>query len=166
MAESRASMQRIASILVPTDFSAGSRHAAEFACGLAKKLGARVTLLHVFHLPTAEYGDAVYATVADRTPSLLRSCEAALQAEAAALEDSGIGITTSLRQGNPAHEIVDVTRSQPIDLVVIATGGRRGLVRGLLGSVTEKVVRLSAAPVLTMPAFGESDEANPVIPEA
>jgi len=153
-------MERIERILVPTDFSEGSRRAAEFACFLAKVLGARLTLLHVFHMPTAEYGDAVYATVVDRIPSLLRSCEAALQAEAALMKAGGFETATLLREGNPAHEIVDAARSQKMDLVVIATHTHRGLARGLLGSVAEKVVRLSPVPVLTIHAFDEDREAE------
>lgn len=153
-------MEQIESILVPTDFSAGSRRAAEFACGLAKVLKARITLLHVLHVPTAEYGDAVYATVVDRMPSLLRSCEAALQAEAAAVSESDVEIATLLREGNAAHEIANVARTQKVDLVIIATHGRRGLARGLLGSVTEKVVRLSTVPVLTLHPFPEDAEAS------
>jgi nucleotide-binding universal stress UspA family protein len=152
-------MHHIENILVPTDFSVGSRRAAEFACAMAKVLGAHVTLLHVLHLPTPEYGDAVYATVVDRIPSILRSCQAALEAEAAAMNETGAQTATLLRQGKPAHEIVDVARDQKIDLVVIATHGRGGLARGLLGSVTEKVVRLSPVPVLTLHAFREGDEA-------
>jgi nucleotide-binding universal stress UspA family protein len=151
-------MWPIRDILVPTDFSPGSRRTAEFATTLAKALDARVTLLHVFHLPTTGYGDVVYATVVDRTPSLLRSCEAALQTEAALVKGSGVEATTLLREGSPAHEIADVARTRKVDLVVIATHGRRGLVRGLLGSVAEKVVRTSPVPVLTIHPFGDGNE--------
>jgi nucleotide-binding universal stress UspA family protein len=146
-------MRDIKNILVPIDFSAGSSRAVELACAMAKAFRARITLLHVLHLPNPEYGDAVYATVADRTPSLLRSCEAALQTEGARITELGIETTTLLREGNPAHEIVDVARGQKVDLLVIATQARGRLSRGLLGSVTEKVMRLSPVPVLTLHAF-------------
>ena len=130
----------------------------EFACGVAKGLGANITLLHVLHLPTKEYGDAVYATVVDRKSSVLRSCDAALQAEAAAAKETGIETGTLLREGNPAREIVNVARTEKFDLVVIATHSRRRLARGLLGSVAEKVVRLSPIPVLTLRGVDESNE--------
>jgi len=154
-------MDPIRNILVPTDFSDGSRHAEEYAAGLATALGARITLVHVFHVPTPAYGEAVYASVVDSIPSVLRSCEAALQAEAAAMKDRGVQATSVLRQGDPAHEIADVARAEKADLVVIATHGRRGMARALLGSVAEKVVRTSGAPVMTMNPFrGTSDSTS------
>jgi nucleotide-binding universal stress UspA family protein len=63
-------------------------------------------------------------------------------------------------QGTPHQAILDYIGEHDIDLVVMGTHGRTGLDRYLLGSITEKVVRLSDAPVLTvrMPAeySGES----------
>lgn len=63
-------------------------------------------------------------------------------------------------QGTPHQAILDHIDEHDIDLVVMGTHGRTGLDRYLLGSITEKVVRLSDAPVLTvrMPAeySGES----------
>ena len=53
-----------------------------------------------------------------------------------------------IRVGNPSIEIVDYAKKNNIDLIVIASHGRTGLNRFLLGSVAEKVVRLAQCPVL------------------
>lgn len=142
-------------ILAPTDFSEGARHSVEYAADLAKALGARLVLVHVFHLPTASYGEEVYASVVDTIPSLKRSCEAALQAELAIVKERGVEATAALLEGTPATEIAQAARTQKADLVVIATHGRRGLARALLGSVAEKVVRIAPVPVLTLHAFAD-----------
>lgn len=57
---------------------------------------------------------------------------------------------TALQTGNPYEVILDYTKDHAIDLVVMGTHGRTGLDRYLIGSVTEKVVRMSDVPVLTV----------------
>jgi nucleotide-binding universal stress UspA family protein len=64
----------------------------------------------------------------------------------------GFTVTTEIRRGPASHEITSVAR--PDDLVVMATHGRGGLQRWLLGSVAESVVRHSPAPVLLVRADG------------
>ncbi|MGK7957872.1 MAG: universal stress protein, partial [Crocosphaera sp.] len=58
--------------------------------------------------------------------------------------------------GNPSLEIVDYANNNNIDLIVIASHGRTGLNRFLLGSVAEKVVRLSQCPVLVWRDYNQS----------
>ena len=55
-----------------------------------------------------------------------------------------------LRQGNVYDAILDVAKDEKCDLIIIGTHGRRGLAHAFLGSVAEKVVRLSTVPVLTV----------------
>jgi nucleotide-binding universal stress UspA family protein len=64
---------------------------------------------------------------------------------------------TEVRSGNPHETILDYTDEHDIDLVVMGTHGRTGLDRYLLGSVTEKVVRTSDVPVLTVRGDGADD---------
>jgi nucleotide-binding universal stress UspA family protein len=52
--------------------------------------------------------------------------------------------------GNPRHEILDVARSESIDLIVIGTHGRRGFSRIIQGSVAEAVVRHAPCSVLSV----------------
>jgi nucleotide-binding universal stress UspA family protein len=121
----------VRAILLPTDFSDTSRAAAHIARAYAAALAANVHLLHV-----AEIGEQA-------TTALLGT------------EAEGFGprtaVTTAVRFGDPAHAIVEYARSQGIDLIVMGTHGRTGVTRALLGSVTERVVRLAPCPVLTVP---------------
>jgi nucleotide-binding universal stress UspA family protein len=59
-------------------------------------------------------------------------------------------VETVVRYGHPYREINAYTDVNDIDLVVMGTHGRSGLERYLLGSVTEKLVRTSRVPVLTV----------------
>lgn len=57
---------------------------------------------------------------------------------------------TVVRKGNPYEVILDYAKTQDVDLILMGTHGRSGLDRYLIGSVTEKVVRMSDVPVLTV----------------
>lgn len=63
--------------------------------------------------------------------------------------ERGIDVETRIGHGPPAGVITDYAEN--VDAVVMATHGREGLKHALLGSVTERVVRTSPAPVLTVP---------------
>jgi universal stress protein A len=71
--------------------------------------------------------------------------------EATALEalDAEVSYSTLTRVGDPIAEILRAEKELGIDLVVMATHGRKGVWRVALGSVAEKVVRSSTCPVLT-----------------
>lgn len=67
---------------------------------------------------------------------------------------------TAVREGIPVTEIVDYVDESASDVIVMATHGRSGFDRYLLGSVTEKVVRSSPAPVLTISDDDAADEGD------
>jgi nucleotide-binding universal stress UspA family protein len=62
----------------------------------------------------------------------------------------GVAHRALIRLGDPAEEILAVATAETADLVVLATHGRRGLNRLIMGSTTETVLRKSAVPVLTL----------------
>ena len=66
------------------------------------------------------------------------------------LTDEGIENITAIRHGEPDEVITEYAEENDIDLITMGTHGRRGLRRRLIGSVTEKVVRLSERPVMTI----------------
>ena len=89
--------------------------------------------------------------------------EAGSQAEAAIADarerlPDGVPVTTFVEAGVPKEAILDHVDDHGVDLVVMATHGRTGLQRYLLGSVTEKVVRLADAPVVTVRADDSDGE--------
>jgi nucleotide-binding universal stress UspA family protein len=64
----------------------------------------------------------------------------------------GVPLTSHLESGEPASTILKVAGAQGVDLVIVGTHGRTGVRHLLLGSVAEKLVRLSPVPVLTVPS--------------
>lgn len=62
----------------------------------------------------------------------------------------GLPVQAQVGKGNPYEVILDYAQTHDIDLIVMGTHGRSGLDRYLLGSVTEKIVRMSDVPVLTV----------------
>jgi nucleotide-binding universal stress UspA family protein len=143
-------------ILVTTDLSEESKLAFEHAAALAKAFGSKVMLLAVIEdpaqaamiysldlpvFPDPEVQKQVLQKVQADLDELAKKCFVDLPVEHYAIEASG-----------PIHqEILNFAASKAADLIVIATHGRTGLVQLLIGSVTEKVVRHSPCPVLTVP---------------
>lgn len=143
-------MTQIKKILAPTDFSEASLKALDQAVELAKQLGAEVHVVHVVPL-------LMYAIAPDVVPDdpqferrLKEKLAARLEEVASRLRGRGAEIHTLLVDGNPGHEVGEVAAERGFDLVVMATHGRSGLPRLMLGSVAERTVRSSKVPVLTL----------------
>lgn len=141
-------------ILVPTDFSQASELAVEAAASLARKLGAKLTLVHV-HDPEALRPPATIGWSSERQESVEKEIERAIDHSFAELKSerlAGVEIadTVILHDSSPAQAICGYAERIDADLIVIATHGRTGLKHLLIGSVAERVVRHSAVPVLTL----------------
>ena len=150
-------------VLVPLDGSEVSERALPHAQSLANAFGARVHLLQVISL-SHEYeasrgGGGDSPTVVEYSLDTARQITAArqtraekyLQAIAARLEENGIQVETSVRQGSASENIANFVAENGIDLIVMSTHGRGGLQRFLVGSVTDRVIRSSHVPVLAIP---------------
>jgi nucleotide-binding universal stress UspA family protein len=132
-------------ILVPTDGSSQSDAALDHAVTLARHHDATIHILYVADTNrdslTAQGGEVVDALEleGDRITS-----------EAVERVEPGVDVVDTVEAGDPVETILDYATSVGADLVVMGTHGRRGLDRYLLGSTTERVVRLSSIPVLTV----------------
>jgi nucleotide-binding universal stress UspA family protein len=136
-------------ILVPVDFGPASNEALKAAVELAKHDGAELVLVHVWEIPTYSYAAMDYAA-ADLLGPVRDAAQAQLTETLARVRKDVPGATGTLEHGLPWHEVLAaIERTQP-DLVVMGTHCRKGVRRMLLGSVAEKIVRASPAPVLTM----------------
>ena len=145
-------MVSIRRILVPTDFSDCATLAVRYAAELAAKFGAELTLLHIVPDTVLALPDAVMPSPV-MTPDLNALTEAGRTGLAnlvAALELESRHPRAEVRIGSPEREIVAAATDLGADLVCIATHGRGGLARVLLGSVAEMVVRHAPCPVLTV----------------
>ncbi len=144
-------MAAIRNILVATDFSPIAVHAQQVAFELARPLGATVTVLHVYSLPTYLFVDgSSYVPPAALVADILADAARGLAAAVDAAAQSGVTVTTVSEEGEPAETIVRCADEHGFDLVILGTHGRRGLRRLALGSVAEHVVRAAKAPVMTV----------------
>jgi nucleotide-binding universal stress UspA family protein len=130
-------------ILVSIDTSKAARKVVAFSCRLAKKLEARVTILHVITVPTG------VAVGVDPT-SFLKAGEEYLDNFKRQAEKSGVRASTRIETvyGNPAHKIVELARDEGFDLIALGAMGESELRDLLLGSVAHTVSRNASCPVL------------------
>lgn len=148
-------MKPIQKILCPTDCSAGSRAALEQAAFLAERLGARIHLLHVWHVAYHVRPDLhVWLETHGQQPIgtvVASEAQKELDEFVASLPEAlRGGLTLHVLQGEPAPTIADFASREAFDLIVMGTHGRTGLAHLALGSVAEKVVRHASCPVLTL----------------
>lgn len=139
-------------ILVPTDFGAGSDHALGYATELARALGAEIVVVHTYELPMVGFPDGVMVATPDLVSRVLDGADVGLKASLAAHASSGVAIRSVVKQGPTWQTIIETATEVGAGMIVMATHGRRGLPRALLGSVAEKVVRTATCPVLTVHA--------------
>lgn len=139
-------------VIYATDFSTASRRAFTTAITLATSLNARLTLVHVMTLPVPAVPEQYFdADLVDRLERQTREWSLRrLKALASRAGTRGARVTTQLREGDAAPEIVRAAKSGRADLIVIGTHGRRGMSRFFLGSVAERVVRTATCPVMTV----------------
>jgi nucleotide-binding universal stress UspA family protein len=140
-------------ILVPTDLSACSLEAVQYAAVVANQAKASIELLHI--LEPASYGiDFTIESSAERDQKR-KSATEKLEALSSKLAAAGIAVKISLLGGVPADTIIDFAHKASSNLIVMGTHGRHGLSHMWAGSVTEAVLRRSSVPVLAVrhPAF-------------
>lgn len=140
------------SILVGIDFSKGSLMALDYATTLARALGGTLTLVYVIppglDPPDIGFVPGELAAIEQRSR---RNAEKRLAALAKKISAPLRG-TALVRQGQPSEMLASAVRELGSDLLVIATHGRTGLDRLLLGSTAEKVMRRAPCPVLVVRA--------------
>ena len=143
-------------ILVPHDFSSSANFAAAIARDEAKAHGGRLLLLHVCDLPLDLGPDTmlIVGHEADGPISMrhfaMSGAEAHLRDIAERLGRDGVSAEVFVRVGKPADEIQQFAVEHGVDVIVMGTHGRTGIRHLIAGSVTERVVRTSTVPVMTI----------------
>ena len=143
-------------ILIATDGSKFANHAVKHGLKLAKTIGCPVTLVAVTELwsaldmanktrggntnPIAEYEDSVAKAV----EKILSS------AETLAIKQGVPCKTVHVKDMHPAEGIIRTADAKKCDLIVMASHGRRGVQKVLLGSITSEVLAHSHLPVLVV----------------
>lgn len=136
-------------ILVPLDFSPPSKRAMRFARAWAEFFSAEVCLLHVVEPPVTvgELGTGPAGVVQRDIPG---KAEAALRELADAEFPASSAVRVMVRRGTAFDQIAAAARETRADLIIVATHGRTGLSRVLLGSTAERVARHAPCPVLIL----------------
>lgn len=133
-------------ILFPTDGSDGAADVFGHALDVA---AAHDATLHVINVADTAR-DSVTQVQGQVIDALERAGTRAVKEAASRASDRGVPTVTDVLQGEPYATIVDYMETMDIDLVIMPTHGRQGLQRFLFGSTTERVVRRSDVPVLTV----------------
>jgi nucleotide-binding universal stress UspA family protein len=146
-------MFRPKKILVPTDFSVYADNALKQAIDIAKQNKSKIYLLHViddgFQQCAIEYC-LDESTVQKVNKESLKNAAEKLQQEEKKINDDypGIEIIFDAIRGIPYEEIIKEQEEKGIDLIVIASHGKTGILKNLLGSVVDKVMKRAKCPVL------------------
>ncbi|HQQ84103.1 MAG TPA: universal stress protein, partial [Cyclobacteriaceae bacterium] len=143
-------------ILVPTDFSKTASIATDVAFDIAKKSGASIVLLHVIEEATGGSfnveGQVSYSNATDKlfTLKMIEKAKAQMMKAVKDPRYADVKVDGELRVGNPYHGMRTIITEHKIDLIVMGTTGRTDLSEVIIGSNTEKVIRYSHCPVLTI----------------
>jgi nucleotide-binding universal stress UspA family protein len=141
---------KIREILVPSDFSEHAEAALQYAMELARRLDARLHLLHVYQLELAmPWEDALRAGLLQ---DIKRYAEQAVTERGQQVAAQGVEVRTEALEGAPAAVIIDAARRTHADLIVMGTRGLSGIKHVVLGSVAERTVCHAPCPVLTIRA--------------
>lgn len=137
-------------ILVPTDFSKHAEYALRVAAQIARKNNSEIFLLHMLELPTQ--GSDALSSGADIPQIMFFKDRAINKLDELMNVDFLEGITVSeIIQFEKAFEgIIEVSKKNEVDLIVMGSHGASGFEEMFIGSNTEKVVRTSDVPVLVI----------------
>ena len=153
-------MFNIKNILLPTDFSNLSLSAAPYATDIAGQYGAKVHLLYVLEktppiLAIRSLDLSEEKIIKSFEEEARKSLENAAQKVKKNSKNENLNLETVLRKGLDYIEINKYAEDKGVDLIVIATHGRTGILHTFLGSVAEKVIRYAKRPVLVITPTGK-----------
>lgn len=139
-------------IIVPLDGSELAEAALPYAVVIAQRMNMGITLVRVLHLDSVAYSEGY------NLGDMLGEAEAQMEAEARRylvdvarrLRDEGLEVETETLRGSASSEIAELARRTDHNMIALATHGRSGVSRLLMGSVAEAVVRTSGDPVLVV----------------
>ncbi|MDY0290811.1 MAG: universal stress protein [Desulfuromonadaceae bacterium] len=145
-------MKNFKTILFATDFSECSAKAFEYAYALCKAAGARLEIIHTISEPVDLRGFYVPHVSFDAlSKEIEASAKKMLEEFCAENLTEADNYGTLVISGVPHEEIIQQAKNVGADIIVMGTHGRSGLDHVLFGSTTEKVIRKSAIPILSVP---------------
>jgi len=142
----------IRKILVAYDGSEPASRALEIASDIAKRYGAKLYVLHVVPLPEDYLSTYLYyPEMEDQLISkLIEAGRNLLEKAREAASSLSVDVETVLERGDPGKKIVEKAEQLDVDLIVVGSTGKGQIKKLILGSVSEKVIKLSSRPVLVV----------------
>jgi universal stress protein A len=141
-------------ILVPTDFSKFADAALKKAVEIATPSKTNIYLLHVIdeHIQQCAVDYCLSQELVKQLEkeSVKASKEKLKQEAKAIVKANKINVIFDVKKGVPAEVILDEQKAKKIDLIVIASHGKTGILKQLMGSVADRVVKGSKCPVMVV----------------
>jgi nucleotide-binding universal stress UspA family protein len=147
-------MTRFKTILVPLDFSTHSERALQTAIDLAKTFGARIHVLHAYHLPIQVATPDQIVLPRDFWTAVRDAAARRLEKAFQKVSAAGVEGETHLAEMPAVQAITQTAEKVGADLIVMGTRGLTGLKHVLLGSVAERTIRTASCPVMTVKDAG------------
>lgn len=141
-------------ILVPTDFSTYSDAALEKAADIAVQHKAKILLIHVIegHVKrcTADYCLDPELVKALEKQSVKGAKEKLQEKADAVAKAKGVKIAVVVKEGQPQEVILAEQKAKKIDLIVLASHGKTGILKQLIGGVADKIIKGAKCPVIVV----------------
>ena len=140
-------------ILVCLDGSSLSEQIVPYATEVARRFGSRVVLLQVLQIPSslaAASAQGAENVIEEELRRLSYEAHQYLEGIATQMKDKGVPAEVSVIEGTPGDAIVEYASQSGIELIVVATHGRKNIGRLVFGSVADHVMRHSFIPVLSV----------------
>ena len=141
-------------ILIPVDFSGLAAEAIDIGIDIGKKYNSKIFLLTVSEIVNVGYGELVLPEeIFEQHKKLIIDN---LNKYTKKFEEANLEVEIAVREGIVYEEIVEYAKEKKIGLIIMPTHGKKGLERFLMGSVSQKVIKMAHCPVLTFnPKFKE-----------
>jgi len=154
-------------ILVPCDFSELTDNAVRFAIDIANKSGGEIILLHIIESSVKHDSKGTYSLSGDEEAYLAGArgvAEKRFGEFGKKWEKSGPTVNAEIRYGMPSMGILDFVKDNPVDLIVMGTKGfATGIKEIIVGSTTERIIRNSLVPVMTVKKYLKNPIKNIVL---
>ncbi len=155
-------------ILVPTDFSAVSEHALDFARQIARAENCTIQLMNVIEHPSASTFKTMGINEYDPMESIyikkmIENVTAKMDEITGSADFAGINIQSKVVVGNPFVEITEDIVNTETDLVVMGSEGAEGMEEFFVGSNAEKVIRTATCPVVTIKSKTNIEDINDIV---
>ena len=141
-------------VIQPLDGSGRSESALVHAAAMARIFNAKLVLIRCVRFPVVYADDVMSPAEAGelvRVREVEKDAREYLDEVATKLSGQGLNVETVIARGHPRSRIVALAERTPNSVVVMATRGASGVIRWLVGSITDGVIRTAPVPTLVIP---------------